>query len=77
MQENRFFKRVMNLEAQMLAMSPNKAKELIPEMLEYGTDLRQSLFKGGSPEFAKYVNMLNFNYGVQEVGLFLSGGGPK
>jgi hypothetical protein len=94
MEADRFFKRVMNVEAQMLSLSPSKSKEIVQEMLEYGTDMRQvvrlmcldSLLRGGTPEYAKWVNMLNFNYGVQmvpfllrlqETGLLVPGGGSK
>jgi hypothetical protein len=89
-----FFKRVINIEAQMLSGVPNKVKELIWEMLEYGADLRQvirlmcleSLFRGGTAEYGKYVNFLNFNFGIQmvpfllrlqEIGLLVPGNGVK
>jgi hypothetical protein len=91
---DRFFKRVMNLEAGLLSLGVSKAKELIQEMLDYGVDLRQvlrlmcldSLMRGGTSEFGKWVNLLNFNYGVQmipyllrlqEVGLLMPTGGAK
>jgi hypothetical protein len=77
MREDWFFKRAMSAETHLL--SGKEVRDLIPDMLAYGTDLRQvirvmcleSLLNGNFYEYPQYVNMLHFNYGIQIVPLLI------
>ena len=75
MNENRFFKRVMNEEANALS-GASTIKQLVTQMIERGGDFRQiirmlsleSLLKGGlDKDYQKFVNLIYFNYGFQMV----------
>ena len=76
MGESRYFKKAMNLEADLMAGQPKKvARETITDMLEYGCDLPvvlrlmclESMLNGGTQEFKHYLSGLNFNYGFQMI----------
>ena len=92
MKQTRFFRRMMNAEADALSGSFD-INGLCKEMLEYGEDFRrvirmlclESLLRGGTQEYSKLVNFIVFNYGfqmvpyllrLQEAGLFYQSG-PK
>lgn len=76
MKESRFFRKIMNAEADLLSGS-NSIKELATEMLEYGEDFRsiirmlslEFLLRGGfnAQDYNKFVNFIIFNYGFQMV----------
>jgi len=82
MGKSRWLKRLMNHEAEALLDRGPKTRELIQEMLEYGTDLRtvvrqlclDSLLNGGSYVKDKTMDalykQLEFNYGVGVIPLF-------
>ena len=76
MEASRYFRTVMNLEADLLAgQAKHPAKDTIIDMCEYGCDLPvvlrlmclESMLNGGTHEFKQYLSSLNFNYGFQMI----------
>ncbi|OHS97733.1 Sec1 family protein [Tritrichomonas foetus] len=75
MNHSKYFKRIMNEEANALS-GASSIKQLVTQMMESGADFRQvirmlcleSLLKGGvEKDYQKFVNQIIFNYGFQMV----------
>lgn len=75
MQGSMWFKDIMRVEADILSRSTTKLNAFITDMVERGCDMEEalrmmcleSLMKGGTSHFAKYIQDLHFNYGFQTV----------
>lgn len=74
MKSDKWFKRAMNAEADALDGEIN-LKDLVNDMLEYGSDLKsemkllclETLLRGSLPDLQKYIQLICFNHGVQQV----------